>query len=136
MPNALCPPMNQAFSSLLNDLVERGMLDETLVVALGEFGRTPKMGQVTSSAGATADGRDHWPNCYTAFLAGGGAKAGFVYGASDSMAAYPAENPVTPGDVAATIYTLLGVDPQMRIYDRFRRPHSLVSGETISELIA
>jgi len=134
--NALCPPINQAFSALLADLADRGLLAETLVVVVGEFGRTPKMGQITSSAGATPDGRDHWPHCYTAFLAGGGAKAGMVYGSSDAMAAYPAENPVTPGDFAATVYTLLGIDPQTRIYDRFRRPHSLVAGEPIVDLIS
>lgn len=132
---ALCPPIDQAFSALIEDLDERGMLDETLVVALGEFGRTPKLGQVTSSAGATPDGRDHWPHCYTVLLAGGGVQPGMIYGASDRFAAYPAADPVAPRDMAATIYTLLGIDPSTRLYDRIGRPHTLADGEPIAELL-
>ena len=92
MTNGLLPPTDRALSALIADLAERGMLDETLVVAMEEFGRTPKLGHVTSSAGATPDGRDYWPSCYTILLAGGGMKAGHIYGKSDSQAAYPEEN--------------------------------------------
>lgn len=134
--NGLCPPTDQAFSALIEDLADRGLLDETLVVALGEFGRTPKVGQITSSAGATPDGRDHWPNCYTVFLAGGGVKAGYVHGASDRLGAYPSASPVRPEDIAATIYTALGIDLSSQIHDRLNRPHTICSGEPIMDVFA
>jgi hypothetical protein len=136
LTQALCPPTDQALSALIEDLHERGLLDETLVVALCEFGRTPKLGQITSSAGATPDGRDHWPNAYTILLAGAGVKAGSVFGATDQMGAYPTENPVGPVDVAATIYTLMGLDPHTRIYDRLNRPHHLANGQPIQGVMA
>ena len=79
---------------------------------MGEFGRTPKVGQITSSAGADKGGRDHWPHCYTVLFAGGGLPAGAIFGASDPHAAYPARDPVTPPDLAATIYQALGLDPE------------------------
>ncbi len=132
--NGLCPPTDQAFSALVEDLADRGLLDETLVVALGEFGRTPKVGQITSSAGATPDGRDHWPNCYTVFLAGGGVKAGYAFGASDRFGAYPSANPVSPEDIAATIYTALGIGLTSQIHDRLNRPHTICSGEPIRDV--
>src|SRR5207253_2925841 len=87
LENRLMPPADLAFSTLLDDLASRGLLDETLVVWTGEFGRTPKIGQVNSDAGAGKDGRDHWPNCFTSVLAGGGVRGGIVYGASDRHAA-------------------------------------------------
>jgi hypothetical protein len=136
LTKSLCPPLNRAFSALIEDLADRSLLDETLVVATSEFGRTPQLGQITSSAGATPDGRDHWPQCYSTFLAGGGMKAGYVYGASDSQAAFPHENPVTPIDVAATVYAAMGVDPQTRISDRLNRPHTLADGEPIADVLA
>jgi hypothetical protein len=111
------------------------MLDETLVVAMGEFGRTPRLGQITSGAGADKAGRDHWPHCYTVLLAGGGVPPSALYGASDRLAAYPARDPVTPEDIAATIYLLLGVDPASRIYDDLRRPHSVALGHPIVPLV-
>ena len=112
------------------------MLDETLFIALSEFGRTPKLGQITSSAGANTDGRDHWPNAFTILLAGAGLKTGLVYGATDRFAAYPTDNAVSPGDIAATIYTLMGVDPQTQLYDRLNRSHSIGPGEPILGLFA
>ena len=136
LTNSLCPPLNRSFSALIGDLAERSLLDETLVVATSEFGRTPQLGQVTSSAGATPDGRDHWPHCYTAFLAGGGIKAGYVHGASDGYAAYPRESPVSPTEIAATVYTALGIDPQTRINDHLDRPHSLADGEPLQSMFA
>jgi hypothetical protein len=136
LTKSLCPPMNRAFSALIDDLAERSMLDETLVVATSEFGRTPRLGQLTSSAGATPDGRDHWPQCYTVFLAGGGMKAGYVHGASDRYAAFPSRNPVSPSEIAATIYSAMGIDPQTRIHDQLNRPHTLADGEPIESVFA
>lgn len=134
LKKSLLPYTNQAFSALLADLAERGLLDETLVVAMGEFGRTPKLGQITSGAGADRAGRDHWPHCYTVLLAGGGIRGGAVFGASDSFAAYPAKDPVTPEDIAATIYHALGVDPETRIVDPLNRPHHVAFGRPIVEV--
>jgi hypothetical protein len=131
---SILPYFDRAFSALLADMSDRGLLDETLVVAMGEFGRTPKIGQVTSSAGATAEGRDHWPHCYTILLAGAGIRGGYVHGSSDAEAAFPASDPVTPEDVAATIYYALGLDPEMMITDPLDRPHRLALGEVIHPL--
>ena len=109
-------PTDRAFSALLDDLESRGMLDETLILWTGEMGRTPRVGQsVVGGAGAGKDGRDHWPHCFTSILAGGGIKGGIVYGSSDRYAAYPATNPVSPSEIAATVYHCLGVNPQMEV---------------------
>ena len=97
-------------------------------------GRTPRLGQITSGAGADAAGRDHWPHCYTVLFAGGGVRAGTVYGASDRFAAYPKSNPVTPEDIAATIYHALGISPETQIRDPLDRPHALAVGEPILDL--
>ena len=128
----LMPPADRAFSALLDDLSVRGLLDSTLIVWTGEFGRTPRVGQtVVGGAGAGRDGRDHWPHCYTTVLAGAGIRGGAVYGASDRWAAHPARDPVTPADVAATIYHLLGVDPAMELSDTVGRPMRLCEGTPI-----
>ncbi|MCA9054971.1 MAG: DUF1501 domain-containing protein, partial [Planctomycetaceae bacterium] len=132
----LMPPADQAFSALLDDLQDRGLLDETLVVWTGEFGRTPKIGQRNSDAGAGADGRDHWPNCFTSVLAGGGIRGGQVYGASDRYAAYPARDPVNPIDLVATIYHLLGVPPHLELQDQEGRPFVICPGQVIAPLLA
>lgn len=121
------PLTDQTLPTLLDDLEERGLLDETLVVWMGEFGRTPNINKNAS--------RDHWPQCYTALLAGGGVKGGYVHGKSDEAAKFPAEKPVTPEDLAATIFQLLGIDPNTEIYDRSNRP-LIIGGETVSEIIA
>lgn len=134
LKQSILPYVDRAFSALLDDLHQRGMLEETLVVAMGEFGRTPRLGQVTSSAGAAKEGRDHWPHCYTVLFAGGGIRPGAIYGASDAHAAYPKSNPVTPEDIAATIYHALGVDPQTRIHDHLNRPHDVALGHPIVDL--
>jgi len=131
----LMPPADQTFSVLLDDLAERGLLDETLVVWTGEFGRTPRVGQRNSDAGAGADGRDHWPGCFSAVLAGGGTRGGQVYGASDRHAAYPAANPVAPVDLIATVYHLLGVPPQAAIEDQQGRPQVVCPGTPIWEIV-
>lgn len=117
---SLLPTFDQAYSALIEDLDSRGMLEETLVVATGEMGRTPK---------ANAQwGRDHWSTLFSAVLAGGGAAKGLVYGKSDKDAAYALENPVTPEDLAATIYSALGIDPQLRLLSPDGRPTPIVDG--------
>src|SRR5690606_26049177 len=121
----LLPQADQALSALIEDLEQRGLLDSTLVVAMGEFGRTPR---INANAG-----RDHWPDCYTVLLAGGGIKGGYVYGASDALGAYPALDPVTPGDLAATIYWRFGIDPATHIYDLTGRPFKIAEGRPISD---
>jgi uncharacterized protein (DUF1501 family) len=128
----LCPPADQALSALLEDLDQRGLLDETLVLWTGEMGRTPRVGQsVVGGAGAGRDGRDHWPHVFTAVLAGGGVRGGVVHGASDRYAAYPAANATPPEDLAATVYHCLGVDPRTELRDRLGRPLTLCDGSPI-----
>jgi hypothetical protein len=119
--------VDPAVAALLGDLKTRGMLDETLVVVLGEFGRTPKVN-------ATA-GRDHWAACYSALMAGGGIQGGRVHGASDKTAAYPDADPVSPGDIAATLYHLMGVNPAAEYLDFENRPMRVSSGEPILPLL-
>lgn len=132
----LMPAADQAFSALLDDLDARGLLDSTLVVWTGEFGRTPRVGQgVVGGAGAGRDGRDHWPHCFTTVLAGAGIRGGTVHGASDRWAAHPARDAVTPADVAATIYHNLGVDPALELRDALGRPLRLCLGEPIRGIL-
>jgi hypothetical protein len=135
LKRSILPMFDRGFSALLADLHARGLLDETLVVALGEFGRTPRVGQITSSAGADKGGRDHWPHCYTVLFAGGGVPGGAIFGASDHHAAYPAREPVTPPDITATIYRALGIEPATTIYDPLNRPHVVSLGSPISALL-
>lgn len=132
----LMPVADRAFSALLDDLQERGLLDETLVVWTGEFGRTPRIGQRNSDAGAGRDGRDHWPNCFTSVLAGGGVRGGQVYGSSDRHAAYPASNAVHPVDLAATIYHLLGVPPDLTLPNAQGQPQVICPGNPVRALLA
>jgi len=131
LTNRLCdellPPFDQGFSAFLEDLETRGLLDSTLVVCMGEFGRTPRMGQFTGN-GADATGRDHWPHCYSLVVAGGGMDGGRVLGRSDRFAAYPADDPYSPQDLAATILHKLGVNPQDRVRDSFGRMVPLSEG--------
>jgi hypothetical protein len=122
----LIPPSDEALSALISDLDARGLLDTTLVVALSEFGRTPR---INKSAG-----RDHWPDCYTALLAGGGVTGGAVLGASDKIGAYPDGDPVTPADIAATIFWRFGIDPATEVADQTGRPFRLAEGEPIRKL--
>jgi hypothetical protein len=122
----LIPPSDQAFSALVEDLDARGLLETTLVVALGEFGRTPRINK--------NGGRDHWPDCYSVLLAGGGVTGGAILGASDKVGAYPAADPVTPADLAATIYWRFGLDPATELYDQTGRPFRLAEGEPIRKL--
>jgi uncharacterized protein (DUF1501 family) len=127
--NALLPSLDRAFATLIRDLSDRGMLDETLVVVMGEFGRTPK---INSNAG-----RDHWPNCFSVALAGGGIQGGQVVGSSDAVGEFPKERPITPSDLAATIYTLLGIDPATELQTPDGRPVRVTpnGSKIVSELV-
>ncbi|HEY6225612.1 MAG TPA: DUF1501 domain-containing protein, partial [Verrucomicrobiae bacterium] len=122
------PITDQTLPTFLEDLDSRGLLDTTLVVWMGEFGRTPKINANAS--------RDHWPQCYTTLLAGGGVKRGFIYGASDKNGAYPAENPVRPDDLAATIYYLLGIDPHTVLKGNGNRPVLTAEGKPVMGVMA
>jgi hypothetical protein len=122
------PMTNETLPTFLEDMDERGLLDTTLVVWMGEFGRTPKINANIS--------RDHWPDCYTVLLAGGGVKRGFVYGASDKHGAYPVENPVRPDDLAATIFYLLGIDPHTEVRGVGNRPLQISDGNPIMGIVA
>ncbi len=127
LKNRLVPPMEQAYAALLDDLEERGLLDTTLVVWMGEFGRTPK---INGDAG-----RDHWPGCYSMLLAGGGIRGGQVIGASDKTGAHPAERPVSPADIHATVFAALGYDAHSISYkDLDGRPIPLTEGTPMAEL--
>ena len=129
LKNELLPPFDAALSSLLTDLTDRGLSERTLVVVMGEIGRTPRI-----NAGA---GRDHWEFCYTVLLAGGGIKAGFTYGSSDRRGAFPSSNPVTASDIVATIYHTMGIPADLEIRDRLNRPMVLMpEGTPIQEVFA
>ncbi len=136
LKDRLMPVADQAFSALLDDLQERGMLDDTLVVWGGEFGRTPRVGQRNSDAGAGRDGRDHWPGCFSMVLAGAGVKTGMVYGRSDRHAAYPADAPVNPAELVATLYHLLGVPRTLALPDVSGRPHQVRPAAPLAALLA
>jgi hypothetical protein len=122
------PITDQTLPTLILDLKERGLLDETLIVWMGEFGRTPKINDNIS--------RDHWPQCYTVLLAGGGAKQGFVYGTSDKQAAYPDKDPVLLDDLAATVFALLGIDPYTEVRDKLNRPLPVSAGKIVTPLMS
>ena len=132
LKNLHCPKLDSAVSSLLEDLHQRGMLDETLVLAIGEFGRSPRMGISTSGNSNAPDGRDHWPYCYTGLIAGAGVKGGQVYGKSDATGSTPLENPVHPRDILATVYHTLGIDPHTIVLNHLEQPRELVKGEPIA----
>jgi hypothetical protein len=136
LKRSLLPFFDRALSTLLEDMAERGLLEETLVAILGEFGRTPRLGYVTSGAGAAPNGRDHWPYCYTVLFAGAGIPGGAILGASDKHAAYPSRDPVKPEDIAATIYGAMGVPPHQEIRDPQHRPHPLILGTPIRGLLS
>ena len=130
------PMLDQALSGLISDLDRRGLLEETLVVAVGEFGRSPQKGVSTSGNGNSADGRDHWPYCYTAVLAGAGIGRGQVYGKSDKTGSAPLESPVHPGELLATIYHAFGIDPATIVYNHLNQPRELVKAEAVTRLFA
>jgi hypothetical protein len=123
----LLPPTDAAFAALIEDLADRGLLAETLVVMMGEFGRTPRFNP--------HGGRDHWSRCYSLVLAGGGIPGGRVYGASDAIAAMPTRDPVSPEDLMATVYHLLGIDHRTMLHDLQGRPVPLVEGKPIAGVV-
>ena len=125
----LIPPADQALAALLSDLSQRGLLEDTIVAWVGEFGRKPEITQANS-------GREHWPYCYSGLLAGGGVAGGSVIGASDAHAAYPASNPVSPHDYAATLLHALGIPASTVLHDSAHRPHRVYAGQPIEALFA
>lgn len=129
LKNTLVPPMEQAYAALLDDLEERGLLDETLVIWMGDFGRTPKIN--------TDGGRDHWPGCYSVVLAGGGIRGGQVVGSSDKIGAFPETRAVTPADLHATVFQALGYNVKEIAYQATDgRPVALSTGQPIPELLS
>ena len=131
--NRLLPITDQTVPTLIEDLEARGLLSETLVVWMGEFGRSPKV-QNTKQFGP--DGRDHWPFCYTVLMAGGGITPGAIYGSSDRSGAYPATLPVTPDDIAATMFWALGIDPATEVRDTLGRPLPIAAGKPLTGLFS
>ncbi len=123
----LLPPFDQAFSALLTDLVDRNMLDDTLIMVLSEFGRTPKINH--------RGGRDHWGHVFSVALAGGGIRGGQAYGASDAQGGYPQSGIVRPPDLAATMFHCLGIDPHVEIHDPLGRPLPITRGEVIPAIV-
>lgn len=136
MKNQSAPMLDAGISTLLADLDDRGLLSETLVVAVGEFGRSPQRGVSTSGNDNNDDGRDHWPYCYTALVAGAGVKRAFVHGKSDKTASAPLENPVHPRDLLATIYHSVGINPSTIVYNHLNQPRELVQGEPINAILS
>jgi hypothetical protein len=135
MKNQAGPMLDAGLSALIADLDEKGMLSETLVVAIGEFGRSPQRGVSTSGNDNNDDGRDHWPYCYTGVVAGAGVKRGLVYGKSDKTASAPLENPVHPKDLLATIYHSVGIDPATMQMNHLNQPRELVQGEVVTGIL-
>jgi uncharacterized protein (DUF1501 family) len=136
MKKQSAPMLDAGLSALIGDLDERGLLDETLVVALGEFGRSPQRGVSTSGNSNSSDGRDHWPYCYTAVVAGAGITRGFVYGKSDQTGSAPLETPVHPIELLATIYHAVGINPNTIVYNHLNQPRELVKADPVTKLFA
>ncbi|SIO62078.1 Protein of unknown function [Singulisphaera sp. GP187] len=133
LKNGLLPITDLTVPTLIDDLQSRGLLDETLIVWMGEFGRSPK---ISNTAKFGANGRDHWPQCYTVLFAGGGITPGAIYGSSDRIGAYPASDPVSPDDIAATMFWALGIDPATEVYDTLRRPLPIAAGKPITQIFS
>jgi hypothetical protein len=128
LDNYLLPVLDQTLPTLIEDLETRGLLDTTLVVWVGEFGRTPRINKIA--------GRDHWPQCYPALLCGAGVKRGYVHGASDKLGAYPASDPQRPEDLSATLFHLLGIAPETEVRDALDRPLPISPGSVIEGILA
>jgi uncharacterized protein (DUF1501 family) len=128
LKDRLLPPLDQAVAALLDDLAATGLLDETLVIMLGEFGRAPK---ITTQAGAKVPGRDHWAPCFFGLFAGAGVRGGQIIGKSDRMGAHPTTTPFSPDDVGATVYHVLGINPGIDVRDRLNRPVQLNRGDVM-----
>ena len=133
LKNRLLPVTDQTLPTLIEDMDSRGLLDETLIVWMGEFGRSPR---VTNTKQFGPDGRDHWPQCYTVLMAGGGTTPGAVYGASDRIGGFPALDPVSPDDIAATMFWALGLDPATEFRDTLNRPLPIATGKPITRIFS
>ncbi len=131
LKNRLLPDTDNAVPTLIRDLKARGLLDETLIVWMGEFGRSPR---VMNTKQFGSDGRDHWPMCYTVLFAGGGIRPGAIFGSSDKTGGYPATEPTTPDDIAATMFWALGIDPATEVYDTLKRPLRIATGEPVTAI--
>ncbi|AWM37655.1 hypothetical protein GobsT_43400 [Gemmata obscuriglobus] len=135
MKDQAAPMLDAGLSALITDLDERGLLKETLVVCVGEFGRSPQRGVSTSGNQNSEDGRDHWPYCYTGVIAGAGVKRGYVHGKSDKTASAPVEGAIHPTELLATIYHSVGIKPDTIVYNHLNQPRELVKGEVVSGLL-
>jgi uncharacterized protein (DUF1501 family) len=136
MKNRSAPMLDGGLSAFITDLDQRGLLDETLVVAVGEFGRSPQKGLSTSGNSNSADGRDHWPYCFTAVVAGAGVKRGYVHGKSDKTASAPLEDAVHPGELLASIYHSFAIEPETIVYNHLNQPRELVKAQAVTKLFA
>jgi uncharacterized protein (DUF1501 family) len=130
------PLLDTGLSGMIDDMEKRGVLEDTLVVVIGEFGRSPTKGVSTSGNSNTPDGRDHWPYCYTSVMFGAGTKRGYVHGKSDATASAPVENPVHPTEILATIYHALGIHPETIVYNHLNQPRELVKAQAVTSLFA
>jgi uncharacterized protein (DUF1501 family) len=128
--------LDTGLSALFEDLDSRGLLSETLVLAIGEFGRSPQKGVSTSGNGNSADGRDHWPYCYTSVIGGAGIKRGYVHGQSDKTGSAPVDDPVHPTELLATIYHSFGIDPETIVMNHLNQPRELVKAKAVTKLFA
>ncbi|KAA3607964.1 MAG: DUF1501 domain-containing protein [Planctomycetota bacterium] len=136
MKDDAAPLLDPGLATLIEDLDQRDLLQHTLVVAVGEFGRSPRKGLSTSGNDNDNQGRDHWPYCFTAVVAGAGTKKGFVYGASDATGSAPLKDPVHPTELLATIYHAVGIAPQTMVFNHLNQPRELVKGEPVLDLFA
>ena len=134
MKTQSAPMLDQGLAALIDDMDQRGLLQDTLVVAIGEFGRSPQKGVSTSGNRNSSDGRDHWPYCYTSIIAGAGVKRGYVHGKSDKTGSSPAEDPVHPMELLASIYHAFGIDPDTIVYNHLKQPRELVKAKAVTKL--
>ena len=131
LKNKLLPPLDQGLAALMDDLAATGLLEQTLVLVMGEFGRTPK---ISNLPGETLPGRDHWAHTYSGLFAGAGVVGGQVIGQTDDRAAYPVTHPWSPADICSTLFNALGVEHDVTIVDPLQRPHHLLNGTIITPL--
>ncbi|HBE71976.1 MAG TPA: DUF1501 domain-containing protein [Planctomycetaceae bacterium] len=136
MKNRSAPMLDAGLAALIEDMDDRGMLEDTLVVAIGEFGRSPQRGVSTSGNNNSADGRDHWPYCYTSVVAGAGVKRGYLHGKSDKTASAPLEDPVHPIELLASIYHSFGIRPDTIVYNHLNQPRELVKAEALTSIFS
>ena len=136
MKDRSAPMLDAGLATLIEVLDDRGMLEDTLVVCIGEFGRSPQRGVSTSGNNNSNDGRDHWPYCYTSVVAGAGVKRGYVHGKSDKTASAPQEDPVHPIELLASIYHGFGIDPETIVYNHLNQPRELVKAQALTSIFS